>query len=98
MASNKKYWHIQLWDGSELLYEKEILIGQISEGSMKLLLQTLVAKATLDNDEIVSLYVRKNSKIHHNYAEVRPLNDSNKKYGFTCGDGVYAVASVPRGL
>lgn len=94
MIAKKKlrYWKIQGWDGTILKFEQRILLGQVTENSMKNLLKTLVAKHALNEDEIIGSYAKKGSKIYANYLDVRRL--VGKNYSLACGDNPYFIATI----
>ena len=94
--NEKKYWRIQGWDGSSLLFERKVLFGQITECSMKNLLRTMVAKLSLDEDEIISSYAKKRTKIYFNHLEVN--RNRGGPYGFTCGNNPYVTAVIEKEL
>lgn len=98
MESRKeqRYWKIQIYNGTELLYERKIQYGQITESSMNSVLRVLVAKHSLDEDEIIGCFAKKRTKIHNQLLEVTRIKDG--PYGFACGDNPYAVAVVERAL
>jgi len=67
----QKYWKIQGWDSTNLLFEYKVKLGQITEKNMKLLLKTLTAKYSLSDQEIISCYAKKRTKIYSNYLDVQ---------------------------
>ncbi len=85
-------------DGMEqtLLYEKKVLYGQITENSMKSILQTLVAKISLTEGEIISSYAKMRTRIYANHLEVTYSRGGS--YMLTCGDNPYVTATVENGL
>jgi hypothetical protein len=88
----KKHWYIRAYDGANLIYEKKALYGQITEKSMQELLRVLVAKLSLDEDEIIKSYAKKRTKIYQNHLQVIP--NTGGKYGFMCGDNPHVIAVV----
>ena len=88
-------WLIQVWDGQNLLFEKEVNFGQITESSMKHLLKSLVSKFSLDGDEIVCSYAKKGTKIYAEHLGVR--NYDNKTYKLSCGSNPFAIATIKYG-
>jgi hypothetical protein len=89
--TSNRMWRIQVCDGTAVLYEKVVKFGQITEPSMKALLKTLVAKHSLDNDEIVGCYAKRRTSIHSDNLPVTRIRDTGK-YGFSCGDNPFALA------
>lgn len=98
MASGviSRFWKIQIYDSLNLLYERKVLYGQITERGIRELLRALVAKHSLNEDEVVGSFAKKKTKIHNNLLEVERLRGG--PYGFTCGDNPYAVAVVESAL
>jgi len=88
----RRYWVIQGWDGSEMIFERKVLCGQITENSMKLLLRALVSKMSLNFNEIINSHAKRNTKIFTNHLQVNYSN--GKHYMLTCGDNPYAIATV----
>ena len=89
---NKRYWIIQGWESDKLLFERKVLCGQITEKQMKLLLRCLVAKLSLNYDEIINSYAKRRTRIHANHLEVKYSNGKN--YMLTCGDNPFVTAQV----
>jgi len=89
---DKSYWKIEGWDGETLLFERYLLRGQITEKSMKLLLPALVAKMSLNYDEIINSYAKRGTKIYNSHLEVRYSNGN--QYMLTCGDTPCANAII----
>ena len=90
--NERRYWKIQGWDGTTLLFERKVLAGQVTDRSMKMLLRALVAKISLTEDEIINSYAKKNTKIYHNHLEVKHLGVESCK--LICGDNPYVIATV----
>lgn len=85
-----KYWKIEVRDGFELLYERIVLRGQMSDSKVEDLLKALVCKYGLEDDEIVNCYAKKRTKIKENKLNI---NRSDAKI-ITCGTNPYAVATA----
>lgn len=88
----KQFWKIQVYDGLTSLYEQKVLFGQITESSMSNLLRVLVAKHSLNENEIIGSFAKRRTKIHNDLLEVKRLR--GEAYGYTCGDNPYATAVV----
>ena len=95
-SKGKRFWKIKIYDGTSLLFQRKVLYGQITESSMINLLRVLVAKHSLNEDEIIEGFAKKRTKIHSELLEVKRLNGG--PYGFTCGDSPYAIAVVENAL
>lgn len=93
---DKQYWKIQGLDGTNLLFERKILCGQITEKSMKEILRTLVAKVSLSEDEIISSYAKKRTTIYANHLDVS--RSRGGPYMLTYGNNPYVIATVENGL
>ncbi|OQZ03920.1 MAG: hypothetical protein B6D34_04795 [Candidatus Brocadia sp. UTAMX1] len=88
---NKRYWHIQGYDGLELIFETKVPAGYLSEERVKIVLQTLVARAGLDYDEIVGALVRRKTKGANGLLDV----SKNGPYPqYSCGDNPHFHARV----
>jgi hypothetical protein len=95
-SKGKRYWKIQVYDGLNLLFERKVIYGQITESSMQDLLRVLVAKFALNEDEIIGSYAKKQTKIHNQLLVVTRLNSA--AYGFTCGDNLHSIAVIEHAL
>jgi hypothetical protein len=91
-----QFWKIQIYDGLNVLYERKVLFGQITESSMSDLLRVLVAKHSLNESEVIGSFAKKRTKIHNNLLEVKRLTGG--PYGYTCGENPYAIAVVENAL
>ena len=60
------------------------------------LLRVLVAKHSLNEDEIIGSFAKKRTKLHNEHLEVKRLIGG--PYGFICGDNPHAVAVVKTSL
>lgn len=87
-----RYWKIQGWDSSTKLFEHRVKVGQITENKMKGLLRTLTAKVALNENEIISSFAKKGTKIYSDYLVVQNL--SGNKYTLSCGTNPYVIAVV----
>lgn len=88
---NRLYWLIRGYDGSTLIFERIVDLGQITENQMTHLLQALVSKAGLSCDEIVGAYAKRGTKIANNHLIV------HKDFAYPtlmCGSNPHFVASV----
>lgn len=88
----RKIWHIQGWDSTELLFEQRVPFGQITEASMNHLLRALVAKIALTEAEIVASYAKKRTALRANHLEVS--RDSGPPIMLSCGDDPFVTAVV----
>ena len=95
-GKSNRYWKIQGRDGTDLLFERKVLLGQITENNMKLLLKTLTAKISLTEDEIIGSYAKKGTKIHLDHLEVKYMLGG--PYMLSCGSNPYVIATVENDL
>lgn len=92
MEGKQKYWVITGWDSTTKIYEKTVKLGCFSENQMKNLLRTLTAKHGLTDNEIVSSYARKNTKIASPL--LLEVQVYGKPYCLSCGTNPYFTAQV----
>ena len=88
----KCFYEIKVYDGMELLFEREEPVGRIGERRLRDLLQALVVKHALTPEEIVDGHVNRNTRGYHPLPEVR--QDRGEGHHLMCGDGVHAVVRV----
>ncbi len=60
-TSTNRFWRVDGYDSTRLMFEKVLPLGYLSEGEMISLLQRLASKH-LDEAEIVAASLRRNSK------------------------------------
>lgn len=88
----KRFYEIKVYDGMELLFEREEPVGRIGERRLRDLLQALVVKHALTLEEIVDGHLNRNVRGYHPLPEVR--QDRGEGHHLMCGDGVHAVVRV----
>jgi len=86
-----KFWKIEGYDGLTKIYEKEMKIGCYSEKQIRAVLQSLVAKAGMDFDEIVGAYAKRRTRIANNLLHV---HKDHRNYHFMCGVNPHFSARV----
>jgi len=91
---NKLHWLIRGFESMEIIYERKVDAGQITEGQMKDLLRALVAKAGLTFDEIVGAYATKRAKIANTLLQVQRDGPYPR---FMCGSNPHFIARIERG-
>ena len=87
----KLYWNIRGYDGSKLIFERTVDLGQFTENQIMHLLQALVSKAGLSYNEIVGAYAKRGTKIANDHLHV------HKEFAYPtlmCGSDPHFVASV----
>ncbi|MGE8063768.1 hypothetical protein [Pseudomonas sp. NPDC089569] len=89
----KRVWIIEGWKGTELTWSKEIPHSALTESQVKDVLKCLVAKHGLTDGELVSAFVRKNSKLYGPHLEVQESGNS-KPWWMSCGGNPYFTARV----
>ena len=94
MAKKKprRYWIIRGWDGTSLLYEHEINVGQISVRKLKGLLKVLASKISLSESEIISSYANRGTNAYSNFLEVQ--YQEGRKFMYSCGTNPYVTAEL----
>ena len=91
-TNQKQYWKITGYDGLSTLFEHKIYTGQISENKLKELLKALTSKISLSEEEIISSYANKGTKIYFNHLEVQSLEGNKPMY--SCGTNPYVTAVI----
>ena len=89
----KRFYEIKVYDGMELLFEREEPVGRIGEVRLRALLQALVVKRTLTLEEIDDGHLNRNARGYHPLPEVRQDHGEGQRQ-LMCGDGVHAVVRV----
>ncbi len=88
----KRFSEIKVYDGMELLFERQEPVGRIGERRLRDLLQALVVKQALTPEEIVDGHLNRNARGYRPLPEVR--QDRGEGRHLMCGDGVHAVVRV----
>ena len=86
-----RYWLIQGFESSTLIFEEKVKVGQFTDLQIQNLLKTLEAKAGLSNSEIIGAYAKRRTKI------ANPLLDVTKdrlQPSYSCGDNPFFTASL----
>lgn len=91
MAETEKQWLIEGYDGFNLIYERRVDIGQLTQGQVKALLMALTAKAGLTFDEILGAYAKRRTKIANNLLQVQRGGPHTI---FMCGVGPHFKVSI----
>ncbi len=89
----KRFYEIKVYDGMELLFEREEPVGRIGEKRLRDLLQALVVKYALTPEEIVDGHLNRKARGYRALPEVRQ-DDGEGQRQLMCGDGVHAVVRV----
>lgn len=91
--SPKRFWKIEGYDSTRLLFQNVLPLGYLSEGQMMSLLQRLASKH-LTEDEIVAASQRPNSKGYAPLLEPHTDHDPSSRYTISVGVNPYYLASV----
>jgi hypothetical protein len=86
----KRHWIISGWRSTKKLVEFRIPYGTIGEKQVIQLLRALAAKYSLTDSEIVSCYVKTNSRLYMNVLEVQCSRSSE----LSCGINPYFTARI----
>ena len=89
----QRFCEIKVYDGEELLFERQVPVGQIGDRRLVDLLQALVVKYALTPEEIVDGHLNRNARGYRPLPEVRQDGEV-QRFQLLCGDGVNAVARV----
>ena len=86
-----RFWKIEGYDSLSKIYEKECKADCFSEKQIQAVLQSLVAKAGLDFDDIVGAHAKRKTKIANDLLLVQKDGPQPR---FMCGDNPYFTARV----
>ena len=89
----KRFYEIKVYNGMELLFERQEPVGRIGERRLRALLQALVVKHALTHEEIVDGHLNRNARGYRPLPEVRQ-DGGVRRFQLMCGDGVHAVVRV----
>jgi len=78
----KRNWRIRGHEGFETFFDKMIPVSSLTENQLKDLLRCLTAKASLSFDEIVGAYVKRKTKLAHEFLDVQRAGPFQE---FMCG-------------
>ena len=87
-----KYWKIQLWDSTKVIFERNIKFEEITKNGIKEILKSLTSKHALTEDEIIRCYLKSGAKLRSTILDVHKL--CGEKFTFSCDEGVYALATL----
>ncbi|MGH9400935.1 MAG: hypothetical protein ACRD2P_02375 [Terriglobia bacterium] len=88
---NKRYWLIRRYDSTELIFEKKVNLGQLTEKQMRRLLQTLAAKESLSYSEIVGAYAKPGAVISN---DLLAVHKDFSHATWMCGSNPHFTAKV----
>lgn len=91
MTHGNKQWLIKGYDGSSVIYERRVDVGQLTQDQVKALLMALTAKAGLTFDEIVGAYAKRRTKAANNLLRVQREGPYSI---FMCGSDPHFIASL----
>jgi hypothetical protein len=93
VTSSKRFWRIEGYDSTELLFKKVLPMGYLSKGQITSLLQRLASKY-LDEDQIVAASLRPNSKGYAPLLEPNTDYHPGGRYTISVGSNPNFAASV----
>jgi hypothetical protein len=83
------YWLIRGYDGTKLIFEKRVRLGQFTTEQIRRVLQSLAARAGLQYEEIVKAHARRGTEIANDLLEVR-----RDGHSYMCGLNPHFIATV----
>ena len=86
------YWKIKGWKSTAKIFESRVKYGYFGGNQIKELLRALAAKRGLSDQEIVSSYMRSNTKVATPL--LLDMRIATKPYAITCGINPYFTARV----
>lgn len=86
-----KYWIVEHYDSTELVSEYKINYGCMTEKQMENLLKTFVVKYSMNDEETINSFVKKNTKAYTGFLEI---SKSSPPFSISCGDNPYFIARV----
>ena len=79
----KRFWRIKIEKWTKIKSSMIVPIGQITDRSIEKLLNVLISKHTLNDEEILSSFCKKGSKRHQNYFVSQRSTDIKGKLRIT---------------
>jgi hypothetical protein len=83
------YWLIRGYDGTKLIFEKRVRLGQLTTEQIRRVLQSLAARAGLGFDEIIGAHARRRTKIANDLLKV-----TGDGHSYMCGLNPHFIATV----
>ena len=87
-----KFWKIQIWDSSVLIFESKVKFGHITENSMHYILKSLISKHSLNELEIINSHKKRNIKSYSCLLDVQ--KSYGNRFSLSCGSNPYAIATI----
>ena len=87
-----RYYVIEIFDSTKLLFQRKIPIGQIGPNKLRALLTTLVAKHGLCDEEVVTAHLNKNCRSHRDLLNVQ--QSAGLGFVLICGDNPHGAVRV----
>jgi hypothetical protein len=87
----KRFWRITGYKKFDTFFEVTIPIGCITDAQLVGLLKCLSAKANASFEDIVGAYVKRGTRLAHDYLEPR---SSFPQFGYWCTGDVQFVAGI----
>jgi hypothetical protein len=90
----KRSWRIRGYDSLTEIFDESVPIGQMTEGSVKELLRSLVAKG-LSPRELIGAYAKRGTRISNTLLQIKNENQPDKRRTcYTCGDNPFYTAVI----
>lgn len=86
-----KYWIIERYESNQLIKEHKIPFGLMTEKQVENLLKTLTAKYSLNDEETINSYLKRNTQRYTGFLEIQR---SWPPYEVSCGDNPHFIAKV----
>lgn len=90
MDLSKPHWLIRGYDGLDVIFEKRIASGLLSEKQVEQLLRTLTAKAGLTFDEIVGAHLKRRARAAN---DLLIIKRPGPELRFFCGENPHFAAT-----
>jgi hypothetical protein len=92
MTTPKRFWQIDGWDSTSRIFGMSVPFGYLSERAVEHLLQILVAKNGLSNEEMVAACCNRRACIRSSLLEVQ--RSSQPPFALRCGENPHFIATV----
>jgi hypothetical protein len=92
MVAKQRLWNIDGWNSTKQIFHASFPLGQMSERGVERLLQVLVAKHALTEQEIVDAHCVHRARRYAPHLEVQ--RSSRLSFSLMCGSNPYFVATV----
>ena len=88
-------WEVIGYESASEIFQALIPVGCITIRQLHVLLQVLVAKHGLTDDEIVGCFLKRNTKGYQHHLEITSENiDAERRTNYYCGSNPHFVARL----